>query len=76
MTAGAARDGRIAEAYLALAATLRSQNAGDFAILVLRLAIDLRPDFTAGSCWRPTSRKASATSGALQMLAPVAGDDP
>ena len=37
----------IAETYLALAGTLRAQDAGDFAMLLLRLALDLRPDFTA-----------------------------
>ncbi|MGI4954931.1 MAG: tetratricopeptide repeat protein [Janthinobacterium lividum] len=41
-----ARDG-IAEAYLAMGATLRQQNAAETAQIMLRLALDMRPDFTA-----------------------------
>lgn len=37
----------IAEAYIALAAALRQQDATDFSLLLLRLALGLRPDFTA-----------------------------
>ena len=67
----------IAEAYLALAATLRSQNAGDFAMLVLRLAIDLRPDFTAARLLAADILDGRRhTENALQMLASVASDDP
>ena len=39
-----ARDG-MAEALLGLAGALRQQEAGDFALLLLRLALELRPDF-------------------------------
>jgi tetratricopeptide (TPR) repeat protein len=71
-----AMDG-IAEAYLALAATLRSQNAGDFAMLVLRLAIDLRPDFTAARLLAADILDGQRhTENALQMLAAVANNDP
>jgi tetratricopeptide (TPR) repeat protein len=71
-----AMDG-IAEAYLALAATLRSQNAGDFAMLVLRLAIDLRPDFTAARLLAADILDSQRhDENALQMLAAVANDDP
>jgi tetratricopeptide (TPR) repeat protein len=71
-----ATDG-IAEAYLALAGALRQQDAGDFAMLLLRFALDLRPDFTAARLMA-----AEILTGqnhpdfALQMLAPVADDDP
>jgi tetratricopeptide (TPR) repeat protein len=41
-----ASDG-IAEAYLALAATLQQQEASDFSLLLLRLALDLKPGFTS-----------------------------
>jgi len=39
-----AADG-LAEVYLAMAATLRQQNANDLAQLLLRLSLDMRPDF-------------------------------
>ena len=41
-----ASDG-IAEAYFTFAALLQSQDANDFALVMLRLALDLRPDFAA-----------------------------
>jgi len=41
-----ASDG-IAEAYFTFAALLQAQDANDFALIMLRLAIDLRPDFAA-----------------------------
>jgi tetratricopeptide (TPR) repeat protein len=37
----------IAEAYFTFAALLRAQDADDFSLIALRLALDLRPDFTA-----------------------------
>ena len=67
-----ATDG-IAEAYLALAATLRAQDAGDFAMLLLRLALDLRPDFTAARLLAADILDDQHhVENALQMLAPVA----
>ncbi|MBO0711916.1 MAG: tetratricopeptide repeat protein [Acetobacteraceae bacterium] len=39
--------GGIAEAYLALAAALNAQEATSFSLPLLRLALDLQPDFTA-----------------------------
>jgi tetratricopeptide (TPR) repeat protein len=71
-----ATDG-IAEAYLALAGALHAQDANDFAVVLLRLAIDLRPDFTAARLLA-----ADIMDGgkhpllADQMLAPVGADDP
>ena len=41
-----ATDG-MAEVYLAIAATLRQQNAPDLAQVMLRLALDVRPDFAS-----------------------------
>jgi tetratricopeptide (TPR) repeat protein len=41
-----ATDG-VAEAYFTFAALLRGQDANDFALIMLRLALDLRPDFAA-----------------------------
>jgi len=41
-----ASDG-IAEAYFTFAALLQAQDANDFALIMLRLALDLRPDFAA-----------------------------
>jgi tetratricopeptide (TPR) repeat protein len=67
----------IAETYLALAATLRQQDAGDFAMLLLRLAIDLRPDFTAARMLAADILETDhRLDNALQMLAGVGNDDP
>ena len=52
----------IAEAYLALAATLRSQNAGDFAMLCCAWPSTCGPTSPPRGCWRPTSWRASAMS--------------
>ena len=41
-----ASDG-VAEAYFTFAALLQSQDANDFGLVMLRLALDLRPDFAA-----------------------------
>ena len=71
-----AADG-IAEAYLGLAAALRQQDAGDFAMMLLRLAIDLRPDFTAARLLAADILDSQDHSqNALQMLAAVTNDDP
>jgi tetratricopeptide (TPR) repeat protein len=67
----------IAEAYLALAAALRQQDAGDFAMLLLRLALDLRPDFTPARLLAADILESQHhLENALQMLASVAKDDP
>lgn len=71
-----AADG-LAQSYLALAAALRQQDAQEFAAVLLRLALDLRPDLT-------TARLLSADllaqdkrpDEALAMLAPVPASDP
>ena len=71
-----AADG-IAEAYLAMAAALQQQDATDFALMLLRLATSLRPDFT------PARLLASDIEGgkgqfaaAAATLAPVKPADP
>jgi len=67
----------IAEAYVALAGALRGQNAGNFATLMVRFALDMRPDFTAarlvGSALLATDQQNAA---ALRILVPVADSDP
>jgi tetratricopeptide (TPR) repeat protein len=65
----------IAEAYLALAASM--QESGEFSMLLLRLALDLRPDFTAARLLAAEVLESGHHLGnALQMLTPVAADDP
>ena len=71
-----ATDG-LAEAYLALASALRQQDAQEFAAILVRLALDLRPDLT-------TARLLSADmlsqdkrpEAALAVLTPVPPNDP
>jgi tetratricopeptide (TPR) repeat protein len=71
-----ATDG-IAEAYLALAAALRQQDASDFSLLLLRLALEVRPDFTAARLLLADIMQGSKHyDGALAALAPVPADDP
>jgi tetratricopeptide (TPR) repeat protein len=71
-----ATDG-MAEAYLAVAAALRAEDATDFAGIMLRLALDLRPDLTPARLLEAelleTARHPEA---ALAALAPVAESDP
>jgi tetratricopeptide (TPR) repeat protein len=66
----------LAEAFLVLAAALRQQDAAELSMLMLRLAIDLRPDDTSSRLLAAeileTARHADM---ALQMLAPVPDDD-
>ena len=67
----------IADAYLALAAALRQQNANDFALIMLRLALDLRPDFTEARILIGEVDVASKhPAQALEALTPVTNEDP
>lgn len=67
----------IAEAYLAMAATLHEQNAGDYAMLLLRLALDLRPDFTPARLLAAEILQGQGhAENALEVLSPVASNDP
>jgi tetratricopeptide (TPR) repeat protein len=67
----------IAEAYIALAAALRAQDSGDFAMIMARLALDLRPDFTAARLLaadiQAMRRHAEAAS---QLLVSIPPGDP
>jgi tetratricopeptide (TPR) repeat protein len=67
----------IAEAYLALAAALRGEDSDDLAMIMLRLALNLRPDFTAARLVGAeilTDQQHDAA--ALHMLAGVGDSDP
>ncbi len=67
----------IAEAYLALAAALRSQDSSDFAIVLLRLALDMRPDLTAARLlMAEIVDGGKRPEAALAALKSVASDDP
>ena len=67
----------IAEAYLALAGTLRAQDSGEFTVLLLRLALDLRPDFTPARLLAADIMEADHhLENALQTLAAVGNEDP
>ncbi len=71
-----ATDG-IAEAYLAMAAALRQQDPGDFAMMLLRLALDIRPDFTAARVLAADILESGHhLDDALQVLVAVNSDDP
>lgn len=71
-----ATDG-IAEAYLALAAALRAQDASDFAIVLLQLALDMRPDLTAARLlMADIVDGGKRPEAALAVLKPVASNDP
>ncbi|MFL5286907.1 MAG: tetratricopeptide repeat protein [Rhodopila sp.] len=71
-----AQDG-VAEAYFTFAALLRSQDVNDFSLVMLRLALDLRPDFTAARLLAAdvmVNQRHPAL--ALRMLNDVPGSDP
>ena len=71
-----ATDG-IAETYLAMAATLRQQNANDSAQVLLRLALDVREDFTAARLLLADIEEGNKQSdAAAQTLAGVPPTDP
>jgi tetratricopeptide (TPR) repeat protein len=71
-----ARDG-IAEAYLALAGALRGPETNDFVQLLLRLALDLRPDMSAARLLSADILDSlKQPEAALAMLRPVPDDDP
>ena len=67
----------IAEAYLALAGALRAQDSPDYAMMILRLALDLRPDLTAARLMAADILSNDQhNAAALQMLASVPRNDP
>ncbi len=67
----------MAEAYLAVAAALRQQDAADPAQLLLRLALDLRPDFTAAALLMAGIQESSHhPDAALAALSGIGAGDP
>ncbi|MBS0559952.1 MAG: tetratricopeptide repeat protein [Proteobacteria bacterium] len=67
----------VAEAYLALAGALRQQDATDLSLLLLHLALELRPDFTPARMLTADIMEGTHhPDGALAMLAPVSDQDP
>ncbi len=67
----------IAESYFTFAAMLRSQDANDFSLIMLRLALDLRPDFTAARILAADVLVSDHhTALALRMLNDVPSSDP
>ncbi len=67
----------LAEAYLALAAALNAQDASDLSIPLLRLALDLQPEFTAARMLLSDTYEAGKhPAAALHALAAVPPADP
>lgn len=67
----------IAETYLALAASLRQQEADDFSLIILRLALDLRPQMTAARLMMSNMLEDNGQlDNALQILANVPANAP
>jgi tetratricopeptide (TPR) repeat protein len=67
----------VAEAYFTFAAILRAQDADEFSMIMLRLALDLRPDFTAARLLAADIlENEHHTQAALQMLTDVPATDP
>ena len=70
-----ATDG-MAEVYLAIASTLRQQNAPELALVMLRLALDVRPGFAAASLLLSDLQDAAKQpAAALDTLALVSATD-
>ncbi len=73
---GDAADG-IAEAYLAAAASLRVREQGETSLLLLRLALDLRPDFTTARLLAADVLESRRHPGeAWRLLSGIAAGDP
>lgn len=71
-----AKDG-IAETYVALAGALHGQNAAPFAQLMVRLALDMRPDFAAARLVGASLlTQQQHDAAALRMLSKVPDSDP
>lgn len=71
-----ASDG-VAEVYLFIAAGLQSQDAKDFANILVRLALDLRPDLTAARLLASEiAIGGKHPETGLSLLAAVSADDP
>jgi tetratricopeptide (TPR) repeat protein len=74
-----ARDG-MAEALLGLAGALRQQEAGEFALLLLRLSLRLRPDFPPATILLAdvleNDRRYEAAAAALSRVSPASAYAP
>ncbi len=67
----------IAEAYFTFAGLLQAQNASDFSLVMLRLSLDLRPDFAAARLLASDILlNKKHPRAALRMLNDVAAADP
>lgn len=67
----------IAESYFTFAALLQAQDANDFALIMLRLALDLRPDFAAARLLAADiQQNEHHPELALRMLNEVPATDP
>lgn len=67
----------IAEAYFTFGALLRGQDANDFALVMLRLALDLRPNFAAARLVAAdTLVSGKHPQAAMRMLSEVPATDP
>ncbi len=67
----------IAQAYLDLGSALQQDNQDQFAMILVQLALNAKPDFTAARMLGADLLDADhAPEGALQMLAPIGDDDP
>lgn len=67
----------IAESYLAMAGTLHAQDSNDYALLLLRLALQIRPDFAPARLLAAEIQDAAGQpAAALDMLGGVAVNDP
>lgn len=71
-----ATDG-MAEAYLAIAASLREQDSADFSVIMLRLALQLHSDLTpARLLLADVLDGKNQPAAALTVLAPISANDP
>jgi tetratricopeptide (TPR) repeat protein len=67
----------VAEAYFTFAALLRAQDANDFSLILLRLSLDLRPDFAAAKLLAADVLvNEQHPQVALRMLNDVSSSDP
>jgi tetratricopeptide (TPR) repeat protein len=67
----------IAEVYLVIGAALQSQDAKDFASILVRLALDLRPDLTAARLLAAEiAIGGKHPEAGMSLLAAVPADDP
>ena len=67
----------LAETYLALAASVQQQNGGQFTLMLLRLALSLRPDFTEARLLLANVVDGGRhPAAAMAVLAKVPANDP